>query len=883
MPRELGLAKRADLTGHFPGEPSEQVSSLTNFLVQSSQIAPPEAGTHGGNGKHGTDTEVSGRQTEVPMTRQGTEVSGRLHPGGNGVGGDTVFDTPLAALEMEPEAMEPEPLLSPEPMDAPPEPARVMQQAAPARGLPTEALRPPPVAPPAPALSPAEPELMAAEPEALDSIPDFASPEHDAPLQEEDDGGEPVTDKLPPRPANRPVDLPPPANAGDTGMLTMEAESLPADERLTLDELRADEDTHLQVGADPSEKITSKVEPRVDMDPRSRDPDAVVRDTVNFYNQTQSLHQRQAAGQAKPVVEGTVPLAPRPREFEDSPSRRFTPPPPLPAQSLAAEPEALPESMSFDDDLMSPEPSPDLAADDDVDSADRKDTDRFMEDDRRPPDLPRPMGADKSAQVTVRTGAPGQLPQLDAVAPEKVAAGKDTQKFFVADILRKKDDAPAPAGSDTRSSESTTDTAFEIATAREPLPGPETVEPDLPQPDDVEKDFDSRYFGRAEERIIPEFDGVPEEARGQAESDQGGVERITEKVQKAAEAAAPEPAPAARHAATASGRPAMPSSAGRMPATGPRPAAIQQVPPPARPAPVAASRRGPAVTDEVSRRLAAEREETLRLLQTAEELAARLRDASSQSRTDLLAISSRRRAVPMAEAEQPELPGPDDSAPTRILSARDHGSDERPTTPVPQLPEEAAAVAPSPVAAQRPTHSRRERVPTQAIGDILGAIESKLGAHSAPLSDLLQEASRRITTRIEAEQGGNGHSPDEEHLSAEEIDIDALVAASASWRKVFEVDPEEDELPPPPVQRESVPSRVVTASPLSQDLDRIWKELSSSNPAVAPRADSARIAAPDAGPGWTQEALWKTLAGISLVTFVLGGLFVWIVYRVFSV
>lgn len=891
MPRELGQASQTDLTGHFAGEPSEQVSALAAFLVRSSQLAAAPAGAHGGNEQHNRDTEAAGRKTEIPPSRSDTEI-GPLPHGGNGRAHDTVFDTPL-----EPAAMEPEPLLDPEPMLSP-EPLGVAPTGAPPMGQPTEALRPPTVAAP-------QPELMAPEPEALESIPDFASPEHDAPVPDEDEGSEPVTDKLPPRPSSQSALLPPPATAGDTGMLTMEAEPLPETDRLTLEELRADEDTHLQVGMDPSEKITSKVEPRTDGDPRARDPDAVVRDTVNFYNQTQSLHQRQAAEKPVPKVAGTVPLAPRPREFDDSPSRRFTPPPPLP--TLNAELEMLPEVPALEDqDLLSPEAeaAPVLDASEEMAEAERKDTDRFMEDDRRPPDLPRPMGADSAAPAPAASVAPGQVQHLQAVAPEKVAAGKDTQKFFVADILRKKEEpAPAPAAASAgestaelsvetqvgRAGESSTDTAFEVATerastVREPrVPVAATAaRPELPGPVDVQQDFDTGYFGRTGERIIPEYDGVPQEARGHEEAqtrasaetaDGAAPERITEKVQKAAEHA--EPAPAAREqrpavpAAASSGRPALAASAGRMPAT------LR-----AASTPAAAARKATPRTDELSQRMAAEREETLRLLQSAEDLAARLRDASQQSRTDLLAISARRRAAPVAPLETPEPVQAvvADAAPTRILSARDYGGDDKPTTPVPSMPDGGAR----PVSQPTPRASARERVPTQAIGDIVNAIEAKLGGGGEPLSDLLQEASRRITRRIEAETGGNGHGhADEEHLAAEDIDVDALVAASASWRAVFGHESETPE--PEPAEPAPAASARFAPSPLAQDLDRMWKELSTRNPTVVSAAEPARIAPrPEAAAGWTQEALWKTLSGISVVTFVLGGLFVWILYRVFS-
>lgn len=1039
MPRDLGNAHQSDLTGNFVGEQSEQVSSLARFLVSAGQIAPPAQGSVFGNGRHDHDTEVAGRKTEVPATRSGTEVSDRLRPGGNGAASDTVFDQPLPSLEMEPEAMVPQPLsldadngeLQPQLLDLSP-------------GLDGPQ-------PAALAVATVEP-----EPEALDSIPDLTSPENDAPAEDE---GEPVTDKLPPRPSQRPPvvqrDLPPPLSSSDTGLLSMDA--LPAQDidQLTPEELRADEETNLQVGADPSEKITSKVEPRSDLDPRSRDPEAVVRDTVNFYNQTQSLHGKPAAAASqpsaqdtKPRIAGTVPLMGRPREFEDQPSRRFTPPPlpkPLPEPEL--------QQSAFDsDDLLAPEPlagelAPETAsaldAEDDLDAAQRKDTDKFLEDDRRPAPLPKPVGTERSGRTDPPAKQPpaGQPRELQALAPEKVAAGKDTQKFFVADILARKDEPkpssdstgelqPAEAGRPLApSAESTTDTSFDVATERQstvrearavpaPASPPKTrrLEPaprvELPQPVDVDNDFEPRYAGATGERIIPEYEGIPDEARGQPEpgdfddeaeleaapagmhrapvaqgqrdgvaedvsdagvaegtadgvaeeesdfTDQepplqdGDVERITERVQKQADTPPEKSTAPSRRALP--GRAPAPAPAGRAAASQP----VRPVAPTTRKAPAAASARPttPRQSDEISRRLETERLETLRLLETAEELAQKLRAASEQSRTDLLAISGRRRAAPQPEPDTADtsfdqpVPGvaPDmDSMPTRILRPAEFAQAPQ-AAPVPvaasfvshqdaedirdpveagipsdfdafsdsnRLPKVSAAYAaaatgtpmPAPGTETASVRTRRQRVPTQAIGDIVSAIESKLGG-GEPLSDLLKEASRRITRRIDAADpdGGNGNGNGNGHHGNghrgngsggghddgfADDDMDHLVAASASLRAVIESDHEaehethqiDERQPIPDLVSEAVTRRVVAESPLAQDLDRMWKELSARKTTVVSRAEPVRITRElETGLGWTQEALWRTLVGIALVTFFLGGMFVWIVYLIFS-
>ena len=50
---------------------------------------------------------------------------------------------------------------------------------------------------------------------------------------------------------------------------------------------------------------------------------------------------------------------------------------------------------------------------------------------------------------------------------------------------------------------------------------------------------------------------------------------------------------------------------------------------------------------------------------------------------------------------------------------------------------------------------------------------------------------------------------------------------------------------------------------------------------VIPSADKARITTrePELDEGWTQEMLWPTLAGIAGVTFILGAVFVWVLFK----
>jgi hypothetical protein len=116
----------------------------------------------------------------------------------------------------------------------------------------------------------------------------------------------------------------------------------------------------------------------------------------------------------------------------------------------------------------------------------------------------------------------------------------------------------------------------------------------------------------------------------------------------------------------------------------------------------------------------------------------------------------------------------------------------------------------------------------------------------------------------------------------EDDDVDQLVAASARLRETVEA-----EFEPAPVSHRAPP--VEPAPALGADLDRLWSLLDSRSLArtptvvlpaaekdrITPRADDAEVME-----GWTQEMLWPTMAGIALVTFALGALFVWVLSRI---
>ncbi|MCZ7606554.1 MAG: hypothetical protein M5U25_10900 [Planctomycetota bacterium] len=462
MPRELGKAKRADLTGHFPGEQAEYGSALARFLEGAGQLKPLGEGScldgPSGNG--------NGHATEVPgmLLRGDTEVAG------NGAGSDTHFDLNTESLFGDAE-MTPEPGFDTE---APLAPQGEMLD-----------LEPVTFEPSADTLAPAAP-----EPEMLDSVPDLTSPEHDQLLAEDDESSPAARDLAP-------------ATSGDTGMLVAEAFGIASRDRLTDEDLTADDDwTGLQLdreederptdklapraasGAeeDPTdllqrddateEKITSKVEPRRDVDPRTRDPNAVVRDTVNFYNQTQSLYEQKQRSGGFPTISPNVvnsgsplglrreepPRAPQPDLLAEEEADTLSPGPMLepalsPEDGETLGPDEEPTLAPDWNPSLSPVEGPaldavaELSAENDLDDADKRETDKFLREDREPPDLPLPEGTDKidKAGAPARKAPAGAEPRgLEPLADEKVAGGKDTQRFYVADILARKE-----PGSDT--------------------------------------------------------------------------------------------------------------------------------------------------------------------------------------------------------------------------------------------------------------------------------------------------------------------------------------------------------------------------------------------------------------------------------------------------
>lgn len=941
MPKELGKARRADLTGHLPGEQAEYGSAFARFMEGAGQLSPLQNGTyldHSPNGSNGSHTEIPGMQTESPGRGTDTEIEPAPHAGGNGQpqelsASDTVFDSPLMQEEMQQE-LSPEPMLTPEPagdtpaLDPGDEPRMLEPGEQPGDKKSEGLLEPVEWEPSADTLHPDAP--------ALDSMPDLTSPENDDSDDDEDDDIAEETDKLPPRGGALPTVKPEPheishrnvtiepATSADTGVLEP-AQLPPTVERIDMDELGIDdeEETGISIEAesDADEKITSKVEPRSDVDPRS--PESGVRDTVNFYNQTQSLHEQRQRSQGFPTVSPSAvnesgPLdltpeatAPLPRPEPESPDTGFL------------DSDDLDDTDLLEPDTLKPE-APALEAVGDIDEADRRDTDKFNEQDRHPDRLPRPEGTDK-------VDAGGHSGELEPVADEKVAAGKDTQRFYVAEILN---DKPAQTGEtsgelepaeegppllaastgDTASGESTHGATARGDTRREPQPEPEM----LPEPADVDTDFLHRTEESPAERIIPEYasldpedddsDDTVDEA---AEASSARAERVTAKVRKPA----PEPekesdkvvdwqAGSAEEIETPGPRAPTAADEEEHEAAAARAAGKQDtepdLAPAARPTP-ALPRPGVTVArGSHSQRLREEREETLRLIEQAEGVVVKLREASERSRADLVAISSRRASVGDNGHDDIAPPTPE-PPPTAPDEASFESPDEFATEIISGPGAETHRPARETGAAEVSSARVRDRVPTRAIGEIIDEID-RMSAEKGPasLSALLDAVSQR---------GPAAKAEDRDRRTVEEdradrprvrdddpdADLDYLAAASARMRETLARDLDEGDRMPVTARYDAAEEReysrmsepsVDAHSPLSADLDRLWQVLDSRRTptVVLPGGEEHRMPPREDDPldGWTQEALWRMLIGIAAVTFLLGMLLVFIVFQIVS-
>lgn len=857
MPKELGVARRDELMGTFPGEDVERASMLVRFLEGLGQLVPPTA--------EGKDTEISSRQENTDTGIAPAEVAA--------LSTETLEELPLMGIE-------PEELLVPEPAtlgaELSPEPASL--------------------------------EAMT-EPTSLDSVPDLTSPELDHLEDDEDFTDMPET--LPasgslPTVAPEPQEITP-SGQRDTGLLEMDGMPPSVDASLKPEDLginpEQEEETSIQAEDEEAEKITSKVE-----HDRRDDPDSNVRDTVNFYNQTQRMPGTRAINRDEldeQAAEGTTALGAMPH---DEPELDDTA-----------------EEISFDDEPL-PEPS-----------------------------LPETIPTD----IDLSDATP--VSDLPAVAESE---RKDTQKFFVADILSQPDN-------DASSSDTAIDTPTETAVRSSrkavpeplPLPVPEVVG-DFAASDDMLEPVD------ASERIIPEMVMMTDQAAVQPDQKSGDstIDEATAPEQEPSlqistdtnkVTVTPETVPS-QSALTRIVRKPEPEAADDSSSDDTAPDYAEpevEVDKPEEELEVSdstdaeliasdsrpTSSRVRRITDALTRRLRVEKDETEKLIEAAEKVAQKLRDTSAASRTDLEAvnmpkatidvssddpseaITARHAEVPSkhtsgrlgdllqmpvaesAEETKPETePENEPDELRRLAAALDRRTEKikessrRKTAnlaeePEPEFDENAetfrhprvedveidAGLAQEP----EPVKPRKERVPTSAISSLLDRIEDKLGGGAADIEDLYEES--KPSDNLETDRNRLSSDP------YVDMDIDELVSASARMREIIdeELNPSNrvtakvPDRPTPATDPDSLSSRTakISGTPLAKNLDNLWNEVSSRQTGVLNKGrDSSVRRRDEIGIGWTQEGLLLTLVVISFAAAAVSSMFVYAVFQMFS-
>ena len=948
--REHGKAKKADLSGHFAGEQHDAVAPLARFLVNARQISEIEDGRALGNDgtvvmpARSQDTEAFAPLLQRAQDNgNGNGHHGNGHAGNNGHGGNGTVS--LAPDMMEPQAesdlfgdpISPEPM-APEPVSAEPQlGTETVMDIAPVSSGDTvhdTALAPEPEA--------AQPEM---QPLSLDAT--------EPGLSLEAGPSDTAFDvRLEPEAAPDTVYEPPPKPKPDTSVQTRvmtqrdvkaRAQELAPEELKietgALPNLSAeDEETSLAEKDSEPEKITTKVEPKP---AAPAQPGQVVRDTVNFYNQTMALRDLLESNQRPapnaPLI--ATQKLPSPHDEPGAPiaTHRIPPPPEMPkprpssspvieplAEQAALAPSAEPEPESRDEQTRAfmmadlapaeaepvapaeldsdstatreartlPEPAlaeaPELGASDDHEEADRKDTDRFNLADLRPAELSPPEGADKID----KSEFPAREDEPVRVADEEIAARRDTQRFFVSDLVGVATFKPAPKpvplsdeaeDRDLTSSGSTTgmDAALEkTSSGTDDEARPARA---LPAPAEVEKDF-AKPAAHSGTRIVPEY-GTPAPRRPgsgrQRASDSQAAEKITEKVKQTA--------------AT--------NDTDKVPALG----AGDETP---------AESPVKKITDALTRRLRQERDETRKLIEEAEGVLLRLRQTPVSARQPRVAP-----AEPVAEpvhvddtepqpsAEPAEafagLPPLEDIASATIHDLRlaeevleasraiGTGRGDSKGQPAPVQPSLREAI--SGRAAKTPS-ARHEASPEdpllrieQRLGGAAHSLDEILNTTSAALAKVTGELTREefeerkrererqkrpISLRKALSGSSSARADDETEIYGQEEFVTAQPEAQSrrtpSGRRILEVEP---------VSRRT--SARLSANSLSDDLSKLLSEAAKSTRIHnAPKADN--IPATEPSLEFTEGPLWQSLLGIAGVTAFLAALFIWVWFMIAS-
>ncbi len=996
--REHGKAKKADLSGHFAGEQHDAVAPLARFLVNARQISEIQEGRALGNdgtavmSARNQDTEAFPpvMQRAQGNGQNGNGHHGNGHSGNNGHGGNGA--APMAA-SLAPDSMEPQPEsdlfgdpVAPEPISADAQlgTETVMDMAPVSSGdtVHDTALAPESEAAPGQAELPAlsNTQEMSPETEMQPLSLDATEPG----LQMDMNASDTAFDvRLEPEAAPETVfEPPPPAKPAapvkgkpDTDIKTRVMsprdvkargqELAPEEIKLETGSIQSlsaeDDETSLAEKDSEPEKITTKVEPKP---AQQAQPGTVVRDTVNFYNQTMALRDLLESNQRPapnaPLI--ATQKLPSPTDQPGAPiATHKIPPPaqmpkprpssspaiaPLAAESAALAPSAEPDtrdeqtSAFMRDDLAQDlgddeeeEPaavsSPDLAAELDADStatrevsalpelpsaeapdldasddheeADRKDTDRFNLADLRPADLPPPEGTDRIDKRSF----PEQEDEPLRVSDEDTAARRDTQRFFVSDLVGVATFKPAPKPvpllddaeeRDLTSSGSTTGMEAAIdktssGTDIEPKP----TRP-LPAPAQVKSDFEKPPVSSGT-RIVPEYGSPAPKRPGsgrQRASDSQSAEKITEKVKQ----------PSAPASADTDKVPALGMGQDETPAESP----VKKI------------------TDALTRRLRQERDETRKLIEEAEGVLLRLRQTPVSARqpkvetataTPLPVPAHVDDSEPQPSAEPEEafagLPPLEDIASATIHDLRlaeelleaskTLGKDKSASGR-----QSAISGAPAPVqpGLRLAGSGRASKTPSARNApvseDPLLRIEQRLGGAAHSLDEILNTTSAALAkvtgelTREEFEERKRQRESARKPLSLGR----ALSGRSAPLRDA-ETEQDADEISPfeepapaaksrrtqsgrsiledEPVSRRT--SARLAANSLSDDLSKLLSEAARSTRIHnAPKADN--IPAKEPGLEFTEGPLWQSLLGIAGVTAFLAALFIWVWFMIAS-
>lgn len=855
MPKELGVARRDELMGTFPGEDVERASMLVRFLEGVGQLLPPEA---------------EGKDTEITFKQERTET-GLTQSDGNDQSSDTFFEQPVPVIETMGED-----LLAPEQVKV------------------DEAL---------PLALDASP-----EPVLLDAAPDLISPELDN-LDEDED----FTDStdMPSLSGSLPTVAPEPHEISlstdrDTGLLEMDGRPPELDTTLNLADLGIDPEEDEETNIKDVEEEAEKISP----DERRENSDANVRDTVNFYNQTKRMPGTRHITPAEVSAAGTAPLR-APARQEEAVTELDWPQEP---EAVSIEPVSLDE-LSMDSLTENPEFSEMSAELIDEDSSEvtpvvpmfaindeRKDTHKFLvpEVHSKSKDLASDDTADDTAidaaddTVTEIPSTSHKSPKPEDIRPlpspvsvgdflssdEEIQPEEDASERITPELGRRNDAQELANGPDVRSGESTIDELLQD----------ENTASSLKISTDTNK-------VTVEPGAVPSHSAAASIVSRQPEED--AAKTLGDETSSAQ--ALPAQGITAREASADD----TDSDSGLSDDTSQDARLSSRV----RRITDALTRRLRMEKDETEALIEAAEKVAQRLRDTSTESRIDLETVGLPTKQQpdedpSEAITTRNRAISenRNDGRLGELLSKD-TEPTdrdekdelrRMAAALDRRTErikessrkktEHQTGRLQEQFDAAAETLRHPALRADPPEPqdivKKERIPTSAIGDLLDRIEDKLGGGAASIEELIEE-SRKETASISAI--GDPYA---------EMDIDELVAASGRFRGLIDeqLSAEDHHTAKVTVQKhseseDSLSARTakISGTPLAKNLDNLWSEVSSRQTGVLQKDKGGRIRQRDEiGIGWTQEALWLTMGAVTVAAAAVASVIMFVVFQLFS-